>query len=171
MKGMQRYSITEIGAKFGDAPFGNKLKTKDYVESGIPVIQGRNIKDNRFAWNNKLYVTEEKFQSLKRSHCKVGDLVFPKIGTIGITAVMPKVEGHGVFLLSTNMMKMSVNSEIADLKYVYYYFCQPHIRDHIRATAGGSSQPIFNFTTLKNFEISLPPVNPTQNRLRPLRLR
>jgi type I restriction enzyme S subunit len=164
MKQRVKYTIHEIGVDFGDAPFGTALKTKDYVDVGIPVIQGRNIKNNKFEWNSKLYVTAEKFNSLKRSHCREGDLVFPKIGTIGITAIMPKVEGHTIFLLSTNMMKMSVNCTIADIKYVYYYFCQSHIRDHIRATAGGSSQPIFNFTTLKNFEIELPPL-PTQRKI------
>ena len=148
--------ISEIGMDFADAPFGTKLKTKDYTDEGVPVIQGRNIKENRFEWNHALYVSPQKFLELRRSHCREGDLVFPKIGTIGITAIMPKVEGHSTFLLSTNMMKMSVDPNVADLRYVYFYFCQQHIRDKIRSTAGGSSQPIFNFTTLKAFEIELP---------------
>lgn len=151
------FCIGEIGVDFGDAPFGTALKTKDYVDQGIPVVQGRNIKNGRFEWNNKLYVTPEKFLSLKkRSSCREGDLVFPKIGTIGIAAIMPRVEGHKEFLLSTNMMKMSVDKKIADIKYVYYFFQQDSVRAHIRSTAGGSSQPIFNFTTLKNYVIQLP---------------
>lgn len=161
---MKEYLIQEIGTDFGDAPFGSSLKSIDYTEEGIPVIQGRNIKENRFEWNNKLYVSEQKFLSLKRSHCKAGDLVFPKVGTIGITAIMPPVEGHETFLLSTNMMKMSVNKEIADIKYVYYFFSQQSIREKIISRAGGSSQPIFNFTTLKKFSISLPSL-PTQQKI------
>ena len=122
-------------------------------------MQGRNIKNNRFEWNNQLYVSQDKFDKLKRSHCREGDLAFPKIGTIGVCAIMPKVEGHSVYLLSTNMMKMSVNTSLADLKYVYYFFSQEGIREQIRSQAGGSSQPIFNFTTLKNFEIELPSIS------------
>jgi len=57
----KKYHIEEIGVEFGDSPFGTKLKTIDYVNEGIPVIQGRNIKNNRFEWNNRLYVTKEKF--------------------------------------------------------------------------------------------------------------
>ncbi|WP_234300761.1 restriction endonuclease subunit S [Sphaerospermopsis aphanizomenoides] len=72
---------------------------------------------------------------------------------------MPKVEGHKVFLLSTNMMRMTVNPLIADTKYIYYYFCQEHIKEYIKSTSSGSSQPIFNFTTLKNFQIQLPEIN------------
>jgi len=152
------YKIIEIGQDFGDAPFGTSLKTKDYVNHGIPVIQGRNIRDQKFVWNHKLYVSENKFNSLKRSHCRAGDLVFPKIGnrTVGSCALVPSVEGNETFLLSTNLMKMSVKPEIAYLKYVYYYFCLPQIRGKIISIAGGGAQPIFNFTTLKGFDIELP---------------
>jgi len=67
------YKIKELGINFGDAPFGTALKTKDYTDGGIPVVQGRNIKNNRFVWNHQLYVSNEKFDSLKRSHCRAGD--------------------------------------------------------------------------------------------------
>jgi type I restriction enzyme, S subunit len=104
-----------------------------------------------------LYVSKEKFDSLCRSHCRQGDFVFQKIGnSIGDVAIMPSIDGQDVFLLSTNMMKISVSPEIADLKYVFYYFGQDRIRSYIKATAGGSAKPIFNFTTLKNFKIELP---------------
>jgi type I restriction enzyme, S subunit len=159
-----KVKIIEIGTDFGDAPFGTSLKTKDYTTQGIPVIQGRNIKDNRFEWNSHLYVSKEKYDSLKRSHCREGDLAFPKVGTIGICAIMPRIEGHVEYLLSTNMMKISVDSKKADIKYIYYYFCQRNVQNYIRSIAGGSSQPIFNFTTLKNFEILLHPL-PTQRKI------
>lgn len=153
-----KYKIKDIGKDFGDAPFGSALKTKDYTETGIPMIQGGNIVNQKFKWNHKLYVSKEKFDSLKRSHCRKGDLIFPKIGnrTVGSCAIAKEIDGNDVFLLSTNMMKMSVDTNKADLKYVYYYFCQPKIREYIASIAGGGAQPIFNFSTLKEFEIILP---------------
>jgi type I restriction enzyme S subunit len=54
------------------------------------------------------------------------------------------------------MMRVSVKPEIANIEYVYYYFCQPEVRQYIVSTAGGGAQPIFNLTTLKNFELELP---------------
>ena len=158
------YTIMEIGENFGDAPFGSQLKTKDYVSFGIPVIQGRNIQDNRFEWNDKLYISKEKFESIPRSHCNTGDLIFPKIGTIGKIAILPVVEGYKTCILSTNTMKMSVNPKKANKLYVYYYFCQDNIKKYIIDNSHGSSQPIFNFTTLKNFKILLPPID-KQNRI------
>ena len=61
-------------------------------------------------------------------------------------------------------MKMSVDPTRANIKYVYYYFTQASVRDSIIANAGGSSQPIFNFTTLKRFKILLPPL-PIQQKI------
>jgi len=40
--------INDIVNDLGDDPFGSNLKTKDYVKKGVPVIRGRNIKNNRF---------------------------------------------------------------------------------------------------------------------------
>jgi len=160
------YKIEDIGLDFGDAPFGTALKTKDYTDSGIPVIQGGNIRDQKFIWNRKIYVSQEKFESLKRSHCHEGDLVFPKIGnrTVGSCAIVPKVEGYKTFLLSTNLMKLNVDSNKCHLRYIYYYFCQKKVREHIVSIAGGGAQPIFNFTTLKGYEVKLPSL-PIQSKV------
>jgi hypothetical protein len=39
----KRFKMQEIAENFGDAPFGANLKSKDYTELGIPIIQGGNI--------------------------------------------------------------------------------------------------------------------------------
>ena len=35
-----------------DGPFGSNLKTSDYVDSGIPVLQGKNITYDKFKHTN-----------------------------------------------------------------------------------------------------------------------
>jgi len=151
------FMIHEISLKMGDAPFGSDLKSKDYVNSGIPVIHGTNITNGEFNWKYHLYVTKTKFESIPRSHCKKGDLVFQKIGaTIGKCAFLPKIENHEKFLLSTNMMYVSTDPDHINIKYVYYYFQQKLILNYIRNSALGTAQPIFNYTTLKNFQIPIP---------------
>ena len=149
-------TIDQISKKTSDAPFGTQLKSKDYAESGIPVIQGRNIKENKFHWNNKKYTSKEKFDSLPRSHCSKGDLIFPKIGTIGNVCILPSIEGNEQCILSTNSMSCSINEKLADPNYIYYYFCQKKIHDYINSTSRGSTQPIFNYGMLKAFSIEIP---------------
>ncbi len=151
--------ITNIGDKFGDSPFGSYLKSVDYTESGVPILQGKNIKKNKFIWKQKIFVSKEKFDSLKRNHCNVGDLIFQKIGaSIGAVAIVPKLDDTDTYLLSTNMMKMSVDKSIADVMFLYYLFTSNQMQNAIQKIAGGIAQPIFNFTSLKKFMIVNPPL-------------
>ena len=47
-----------------DGPFGSNLKTGDYVDDGVRVIQINNIGESNFRDKNKKYITEEKYKSL-----------------------------------------------------------------------------------------------------------
>jgi len=150
--------IKDVGDSFGDSPFGSLLKSKDYRKSGIPILQGRNIQNNKFVWTKKIFVSKEKFETLKRSHCNVGDLVLQKIGTIGAVAIVPKLDNNDTYLLSTNMMKMSVNKLSVDIKFLFYMFTSNEMQKAIQVIAGGNVQPIFNFTSLKKLKIIKPPL-------------
>ncbi|OUQ85785.1 hypothetical protein B5G50_25035 [Brevibacillus brevis] len=149
-------TVKEISSEMSDAPFGSKLKSKDYTDKGVPVVQGRNIQNNRFEWNNKLFVSYEKKEELKKHLCKTGDLVFPKVGTIGGCAILPNIDGKNEFLLSTNMMKINVDEKKQCLNYIYYYFSNPIIQKTIQQFSASSVQPVFNFTSLKKFPIVVP---------------
>ena len=149
-------NILSITKDLGDSPFGSNLKSKDYVDDGIPVIHGRNIKNNEFKWAFPLYVTKKKFDSLERSHCHPDDIIFQKIGSVGLIAILPQIELQKSFLLSTNCMKISTSEKIIPKKFIFYYFIQAKIKEFILKNAQGTTQPIFNFTTLKSFPIPLP---------------
>ncbi|GKR10396.1 restriction endonuclease subunit S [Aeromonas caviae] len=93
-----------------------------------------------------------------RHQCKEGDLVFPKVGTIGKVGILSTAKGIEHYLLSTNTMRLRVNDKVACRDFVYYYFAWPRTSDSIKAHNANSVQPVFNFTSLKNFEITLPPL-------------
>ncbi|MFC2125545.1 restriction endonuclease subunit S [Bacteroidota bacterium] len=154
----RRLKISQIALSMGDAPFGTSLKTKDYEVEGVPVVQGKNINGRSCDWSDMRFVSDEKFSSLPRSHVRVGDLVFPKVGTIGKVGILTSFKDHNKYLLSTNTMKLEVDPEIANHDYVYYYFSSRSIRNYINQISSKSVQPVFNFTSLRNFEILLPPL-------------
>ena len=158
------YKIIEIALKMADAPFGSNLKSKDYTEVGIPVIQGKNINGRTCDWSDNRFVSKQKFNSLPRHHAKLGGLVFPKVGTIGKVGILTSQNNGKEYLLSTNTMMLVVNPEIADQDFVYYFFSSKKISNYILSISSNSVQPVFNYTSLKNFEISLPPL-PTQRRI------
>jgi len=153
------YRIQEIAAEMSDAPFGSSLKTKDYVDCGVLVIQGKNIQGRRFDWADRRHVTQEKYESLSRNHCFPGDLVFPNVGTIGKIGILSPCIGHDKYLLSTNTMRLRPNEDIAIRDYVYYFFCWNKTVQHIHSINSKSVQPVFNYTTLRDYRITLPPLS------------
>ena len=150
-------SISDIALEMGDAPFGSNLKNSDYIDDGVLVVQGKNVTGRTFNWSNNRFVSLEKYNSIPRSHCFVGDLIFPKVGTIGKVGRLSACEGCDKYILSTNTMRLRVDPQKANPLFVYYYFTWKKTVNLIQAMNSKSVQPVFNFTTLKKFPISLPP--------------
>jgi type I restriction enzyme S subunit len=73
------YLAKEDRAAFVDGPFGSDLKSSDYKDSGIPLIQLNNIRDSRHLIQNMKFVTEEKKQQLIRHLAIPGDVVIAKM--------------------------------------------------------------------------------------------
>ncbi|MCW8335316.1 restriction endonuclease subunit S [Vibrio paucivorans] len=149
-------TVEAIALEMGDAPFGSNLKNTDYTDSGALVVQGKNIKGRVFDWSDKRHVSFDKYASIPRSHCFEGDLLFPKVGTIGKVGILSLCEGYDKYLLSTNTMRLKVDPEKADPYFIYYYFTWSKTVRLIQAMNSKSVQPVFNFTSLKKFPLMLP---------------
>jgi type I restriction enzyme, S subunit len=152
------HRVGDIAAAMGDAPFGSLIKNHDYTDSGALVVQGKNIQGRTCDWSDRRYVSHEKYQSLRRSHCMAGDLLFPKVGTIGKVGILTACPGVDEYVLSTNTMRFRADPKVATADYVYYFFTWSETVNLIHALNSNSVQPVFNFTSLKNFEIPLPPL-------------
>lgn len=150
--------IQDIALNMVDAPFGSNLKTHDYTDNGAIVIQGKNIQGRKCVWDDVRFVSKEKYVSLSRHHAKLGCLVFPKVGTIGKVGILTKFENVTEYLLSTNSMMLETNPEIAHQDFIYYFFSSSEVSNYIQSISSNSVQPVFNFTSLKNYPLNLPPL-------------
>lgn len=79
-RGWSLSTIKETAVTYGDGPFGSNLKSSDYVESGVRVIRLGNILCGAFSDSDKSYVSQEKYERLKKYECRPGEVV---IGTLG----------------------------------------------------------------------------------------
>jgi hypothetical protein len=169
--------LIEIAAKkrwaLNGGPFGSKLTTKHYSESGVPVIRGINLSGGaRFSFENFVWVSEEKADELLPNNAHPGDLVFTQRGTIGQVGLIPLDAPFKRFIISQSQMKLSPDPEQADALFLYYYFSLPDTVKAIENLAFSSGVPHINLEILRNFEVPLPPL-PLQrrNRRHPIDLR
>ena len=140
-------------------PFGSNLVSEDYIDApGIPVIRGNNfVLGSRYFYDKGfVFVSEEKADSLFQNTAYPGDLVFTQRGTIGNVALIPNDSKFPKYILSQNLMKLSVDSEKADQRFICYYFLSPKVQQIITRNSVGSTIPGFNLTQLRDFPVSLP---------------
>ena len=101
-------------------PFGTMIKKHEHQAVGVPMLGIENIGDGKFIDGNKIFVTPEKAKELKSFALLPGDIIISRSGTVGeICAVPKRMEGA---LLSTNLMRISLNSDIIRSDYFIYLF-------------------------------------------------
>lgn len=141
-----------------DGPFGSNLKTVDYVDSGIPVLQGKNITGDRFKWFDVRYVTPEKAEKLKRSEVREGDHLLIKIGSIGYTAVLDSLRGHEFAIIPANMMRVRRDPSRVTEQYLHTLLRTPGMVQRIQGLASKTAQPALSLKKIRSLEIPVPPL-------------
>ncbi len=144
-----------------DGPFGSNFPASDYTMTGIPVIRGNNLTlgEARFKDEEFVFVSGDTAKRLARSLCRPNDIIFTKKGTLGQTGIVPEDHQYSEFLLSSNQMKLSVDRDVADPLYVYYYVSSPSSREKIVRDAEATGVPKTNLVYLRTFPILLPPLS------------
>lgn len=145
-------------------PFGSKLVSKDYVESGVPVIRGCNLPDDaRFSFDAFVFVSENKADDLLSNNAHPGDIVFTQRGTLGQVGIVPKDGPYRRYVISQSQMKLTVDETKADREFIYYYFRSPRAVQEIKNHSLIAGVPHINLEILRNLEIPLPSLEVQRN--------
>jgi type I restriction enzyme S subunit len=145
---------------FIDGPFGSNLPASEYVSAGIPVIRGSNLSlgVSRFVSDEFVYVSRQTAERLVRSQARPNDIIFTKKGTIGQTGLVPNLTKFPKYVLSSNQMRLRVNTSIAEPLFVYYYVSQISSVLKVIQDSEATGVPKTNLTYFRTFPIKLPPL-------------
>jgi type I restriction enzyme S subunit len=139
-----------------DGPFGSNLKISDYIDdklNGVPVLTTKNLEGD-YSDKNVRFISKEKFEELKRSEVKSGDIIIAKIGSIGKTGIYPNNLRSAI--IPANLLKYTVTKKVV-FNYVYNYLNFQGFQDHIKKISSATAQPAFNVTKFRKLHIPLPP--------------
>ncbi len=145
-------------------PFGSALGNKDYRDSGVPVIRGKNIQHGFFHLKNFVYVSEEKAAELARSHAYPGDIVVVAVGSSGQAAIVPNVLPQSV--LSQNCNKITVDKSITLPEFVLFFLHIEIVKNQLREKITDTARPFLSLTNLKKVLISIPPLDEQREIIR-----
>ncbi|MCK9440739.1 MAG: restriction endonuclease subunit S [Methanothrix sp.] len=110
--------------------------------------------------NEFVYVSDSKVRKdLSSNLAKPGDLVFTQRGTLGQVAVIPDEGLSDSYVVSQSQMKLTVDGTKADRFFLYYYFSSREAIERITNFVSSSGVPHINLTTLRSFEVPVPPLD------------
>ena len=146
-------SKTKKGMTTG--PFGTMIKKSDHKTSGVPMLGIENIGRGKFVDGNKIFVTKEKAKELQSFLVDCGDIIISRSGTVGEICAIP--ERAAGALLSTNLMRVSLDSKVINTDYFISLFqSKGVVLDQIKELCKGSTRDFLNQTILKQIVFPVP---------------
>ena len=159
--GWQWSTVAELAAKeknsITDGPFGSKLKTEHYQETGPRVIRLQNIGDIDFR-DAMAHISQEHFETLRKHQIFAGDLVIAGLGeSLPRACIIPEYVGDAI--VKADCIRFKPNQELADNKYLLYALNSETIKKLVTKIVHGIGRPRMNQQEIKAIPIPLAPLD------------
>ena len=127
--------------------------TPNYIESGIPYITSKNVKNGSISFDNVAYISREDFLEMSRNRSvKSGDLLITMIGTIGEAAFVEDfVEFYG-----QNLYLVRLNNNLVNPRFFYHFFISQ--KDNLVSKKNPSSQGYIKAGSVDELLVPVPPM-------------
>ncbi len=155
----KNFKLGNVSLECAMGPFGSNIKAENFQEKGVPVIRGQNLNFYRFVEGEFVYLSEEKADTLKKSNCYPGDLVFTHRGSIGQVGLIAENK-YKRYVVSQSGMKLTVNPSLANALFLLYFFKSnigqyELLKNESQVGVPAISSPL---SSLKDININLPPI-------------
>lgn len=136
-------------------PFGSDLKSEEYTELGVRIIQLQNIKEGYFSNEYKIYTSEAKANQLFNCNIFPNDIIIAKMAEpVARACIMPKL--HERYLMASDGIRLAVNEEDYSTKYVMYAINSSYFRQQAIDNSTGTTRLRIGLKTLKRLMLLKP---------------
>ena len=162
----KEYKVAEVIEEISMGPFGSNIKRDNYVDSGVPYLNGSNLSSYKLNEDSFNYVTEEKVNSLGRCVAKRGDVIVTHRGTIGQISYIPNDSKYERYLTGNSQFRLTVNNKLIRPDFFVYYFHTRMGQYRLLANASQVGVPALARPTSSFKEVFVPvPIMEIQNKI------
>ena len=135
-------------------PFGSSLIRGEMVPEGIPVYEQKNaIYDSR---EFRFFITDEKFEEMKRFQVETNDLIISCSGTVGKISIIKEEDPKGIISQALLILRPDIDKILLD--FLFYFLTSQKGYNLITQVSHGSVQ--INIAARKIVETIPVPVPP-----------
>ena len=147
----ERYSFT-------GGPFGSNLKSEEYTETGIRIIQLQNIGVGRFLNKYKIYTSNEKADELKSCNIYPGDIIIAKMADpVARACIMPNDDER--YLMASDGIRLSVDEEYYDRDFILFSINSTYFNNAAERHSTGTTRLRIGLSELKKLQLKIPPLS------------
>lgn len=144
---------------FVRGPFGGSLKKEIFVSEGYAVYEQQHAIYDQFD-EIRYFITEHKFDEMKRFELRPNDLIMSCSGTMGKVAIVPDGIHRGI--INQALLKLSPSASIMP-QFLKYWMDSNLFQESLMAQAGGAAiQNVASVAVLKEIKVTLPPLSEQQ---------
>ena len=137
-----------------DGPFGTQMKISEYVSEGIPVYEMDQLNGAFIVDKPKHFLTEKKYEEVKRSSVRNGDIVISKTGTLGLLGIVHSEYQKGIIV--SRLAKITPDEKVIGKYALLIYLHELANNGYWQRVCGGSTMPILNNGAIGDVQIIIP---------------
>lgn len=148
---------SKSNSSFVDGPFGSDLKSNEYTDTGVPLIQLNNIGIGFHSTKNLKFISEEKALSLSKHRAFSGEIAIAKMAEpVARATVISNV--FAMYVIVADCIKFKPNSRIADNHFVAYALNTTFVKSQAEVLSKGTTRIRINLGTTKILKVVTPPL-------------
>ena len=137
-------------------------KRSEFREKGVLFLNTTNIVQNRLDLTEANFISQEKFNQIKKGRLQRFDIVISTRGSIGKVALFDYDPPQG--LINAQILILRADDEIINRRFLFYQTCSDNFQTQLKNFSSGSAQPQIPIIDLQKVEIVVPPL-PVQHQI------
>lgn len=150
-------ALSEIADIFSDGPFGSNLKSSHYTDTGIRVVRLQNIGIGKFIDDDKSFISESHYETIKKHSCLPGDILIGTLGDPNLRAcTLPRT--ISIAINKADCIQMRCKETLCMKEFIVQLLNLPATNKMASSLILGQTRGRISMGRLKTFEIPLPPL-------------
>lgn len=131
-------------------------KSGDYVNTGIPFVMANNVINGKVDLLNCNFIRESQASKLRKGFSIAGDVLLTHKGTIGNTAIVPKIKTDYIMLTPQVTYYRVKNQEKIYNKFIRSYFDSAKFKQKLNEMSGGGTRAYIGIVKQQKLPFVLP---------------